>query len=141
MLSTNLGNSGKIMLYLFLTIGLVLGVTAFILVLTKKCEQCKTEGLNFIGPVSKWAEKGVEKQVEKRKNDAKKDACKIGSKSFCSVCIHKPVTPILETYGASREDIKKCKEIHNKVSGNNMHQIAAEYVCVNQVYNKICPIS
>ena len=36
MLSANLGNSGKVMLYLFLTIGLVLGVTAFILVLTKK---------------------------------------------------------------------------------------------------------
>lgn len=75
---------------------------------------------------------------EKQKNDAKKEACKIGSRSFCSLCINSPETSSLELFGASEADINKCKEIHNKVSGNNMDEVAAEYVCVNQVYNKIC---
>lgn len=84
MLSTNLGNSGKVMLYLFLTIGLVLGVTAFILVLTKKCEQCKTEGLNFnlVNDLGKTLENDV--------RETRDQICDKASVPFCKLCLNSP---------------------------------------------------
>ena len=130
MLSTNLGNSGKIMLYLFLTIGLVLGVTAFILVLTKKCEQCKTEDYNPFSSLE---------------NSIKKRACTVGSKSFCSVCLNSPRTTI--AYGANTEQIDDCITISQKYKqGMKCDKTGCKTAihngamgqCIHKVYNAIC---
>ena len=51
----------------------------------------------------------------------------MGSRSFCSLCINSPETSSLELFNVET-DINKCKD-SVKVSGNNIVEIAAEYVC------------
>lgn len=101
MISTNFKNSGKIMLYLLLIIGLVLGITAFILVLTKKCKQSTKEGYDLLSSLGKELKNDVD--------ESKTKLCDKTSVQFCKVCLNAP-----RAIGAiSRDAYRSCMKASN----------------------------